>query len=66
MPEATFHVRVLRPIPCELPWQDFVVPPGIYPATANQHGAVSIIRPDGTKFGVKPGEFERIEEARDA
>lgn len=32
--------------------------PGIFPATLNQHGAVCAVLADGTKLGLKPGEFD--------
>ena len=32
-------------------------PPGRYAVRVNLHGAVSVILPDDTEFGVKPGEY---------
>jgi len=34
---------------------------GVHYAVANQHGAVSVVLPDGKLLGVKPGEFERVQ-----
>jgi hypothetical protein len=35
--------------------------PGEYPAWVNSHGAVAMIRPDGSSFGLRPNEFEVVE-----
>ena len=37
------------------------LPPGIYRAGCNKHGAVYAILEGGNTLGVKPGEFEFIE-----
>ncbi len=34
---------------------------GIHDAVANQHGAVSVVLPNGKLLGVKPDEFERVQ-----
>jgi hypothetical protein len=32
----------------------------VYPATVSLSGAVSVIMPDGSRFGIIPGEFEYV------
>ena len=34
---------------------------GIHDAVANQHGAVSVVLPNGKLLGVKPDEFELVQ-----
>lgn len=38
-----------------------VAQPGVHDAVENQHGAVSVVLPDGKLLGVKPGEYERVQ-----
>lgn len=39
-----------------------VAEPGYHEAVENPHGAVSIVLSNGELLGVKPDEFERVEE----
>jgi hypothetical protein len=38
-----------------------IAQPGVHDAVENQHGAVSVVLPDGKLLGVKPGEYERVQ-----
>jgi|GEM_PF-2031932 len=59
------RVRITKTVRPDLPdvfADKHVANPGEeYEAESNRNGAVSIIFPDGSRLGVKPGEFEFIE-----
>jgi hypothetical protein len=58
-----FSVTLRHAVASDLPpetGRHVVAKPRRYPATLNQNGAVSIVLDDGTKLGVKPGEFDFV------
>lgn len=62
--QTAVRVRILRTIKSDfpgLPGPRLVVEPGVYMAESNPLGALSIRTPGGL-LGIKPGEFERIED----
>lgn len=59
----TLTIRLPREVRGEGPWSDIVAPPGVYLAEVNPQGALWVVTPDGYELGVKPGEFEALEEA---
>ena len=56
-------IRLQREVRWEGPWSDIVAPPGVYVAEVNPQGALWVKTPNGDDLGVKPGEFEAVEEA---
>lgn len=40
---------------------DVIAEAGIHDAIENQHGAVSVVLPNGKLLGVKPDEFQRLQ-----
>ena len=60
--EGALKVRVPRFIRAEMPriFGDTSVQPGIYPASMNAHGAVSVVNHAEKSVGLKPDEFEWV------
>lgn len=62
--EASNHFKVYLPrmVHGDFPFgHNTIAEAGIHDAVANQHGAVSVVLPNGKLLGVKPDEFERVQ-----
>ncbi len=53
-------VRLAREVRSELPFLVSRAPAGVYRATSNGYGALSVGDTDGNLLGIKPDEFERL------
>lgn len=58
----TVRIRLLKTLRSDWPFSNLSVPAGIYEAEMNQHGAVSVRARNGQLLGIKPGEFEFVDE----
>ena len=61
--EKTFKIFLPRMVKGDWPiGHNIIAQMGYHNAVRNMHGAVSVVLPDGTRLGVKPGEFEEVED----
>lgn len=61
--EKTKRIILLHDVRGDFPIAHHVVAPaGVYNAHVNPHGAVSVEATNGELLGVKPGEFEWMDE----
>ena len=59
---ATIKIRLPREVRGDFPFRGSVAPSGIYDAEMNPQGALSVLDSDGQLLGIKPGEFEFVDE----
>jgi len=52
--------RVTSELPIFITGKLIFAEPGIYTAEYNPQGAIHIVLDDGTKLGIKPGEYEFV------
>ena len=56
------RIRIQRAIRGDFPFWLTVVPPGDYPCDCNRYGAVSVEATNGQMLGLRPDEFEVLED----
>ena len=57
-----FKIYLPRMVHGDFPFgHNLIAETGIHDAVANQHGAVSVVLPNGKLLGVKPDEFELVQ-----
>lgn len=62
MKDETFKIFLPRQVHGDWPiGHKLIAEMGVHNAVRNQHGAVSVVLPDGQLLGVKPDEFEDVQ-----
>lgn len=62
MERANRRIILMRDIHGDFPFQHVCAPAGVHDAYMNPYGAVSVIATNGEMLGIKPNEFEWLDD----